>query len=220
MLFLVATFCILNTTSIYLIDTMTMDGILMDSNSKKVVDISLARVLSGQISQQARMVKVKQALFLVGVCCLVFWAYFAYDPNVTIPSLNAQVPETQYLEGGVIQVSIDQGALGHYQFLGEINGMPVEFMLDTGASYVSVPMGVANFLKLPLGEPFDINTANGRSTAYSTKVNTISVGGITLNDVATGVASGMEGTEILLGMSFLKDLDVVQSGGKITITQQ
>jgi aspartyl protease family protein len=102
---------------------------------------------------------------------------------------------------------------------GKINGKPVEFLVDTGASFVSVPEQVANRVGLEKGRPLTANTANGNVTVYSTSLDRISIGDITLYDVKADINPHMDGEEILLGMSFLRNLSVTHEDGKLSIRQ-
>ena len=50
----------------------------------------------------------------------------------------------QVITGGQKQVVLESSRYGHYLASGKINGRPVVFLIDTGASFVSVPECVAN----------------------------------------------------------------------------
>ena len=90
-------------------------------------------------------------------------------------------------------------------------------MLDTGATTVAVPSGVANNLNLPQGNPIRVNTANGVATAYQTQINKLTLGEIELYDVRASIVPGMHGEQILLGMSVLKQVEFSQVGDELTL---
>jgi aspartyl protease family protein len=136
------------------------------------------------------------------------------------PSFNAQAPEVTILDDGEIQVTISQNQHGQYNFLGEINGYKAKFILDTGATYITVPGSIAKKLSLPVGGSYYSHTANGRSLSYASEAKVVNVGGIALFNVEVSISTGLEGDAILLGMSFLKNLSVTQKDGKITISQK
>ncbi|BCE03526.1 retropepsin-like aspartic protease family protein [Marinicellulosiphila megalodicopiae] len=192
----------------------------MDHDSKKIVDISTARIKIVEVEKRKKIEKFKKYLFIVVVVLLVFFGIYSYDPNITEPLLNAQHPITKTLENGDVQVSLSQGAGGHYIFIGQINGKEVKFLLDTGATNIAVPTGVANYLGMPFGKTYYSTTANGKALSYASKAKEVRVGEIYLFDVKASVATGMEGDEILLGMSFLKNLKVVQENGKMYLIQK
>ena len=129
-----------------------------------------------------------------------------------------QVLETRYRDG-VAEVTLERNRYGHYVTSGEINGRPVTFMLDTGATGVAVPAGVAGRLDLERGPAQPVRTANGTSVSYLTRLDRVGVGGIVLNDVRAAIVPGLEGDEILLGMSFLKHIEFTQRGDTLTLRQ-
>ena len=128
-------------------------------------------------------------------------------------------PETSYSADGVREVVLQRNRAGHYVTAGTINGMPVEFMLDTGATGVAIPMPVAKRLGLELGRSFPVRTANGVSTSYATLLQRVSVGDIALDEVPAGVAAGLGGEQILLGMSFLRHIEFSQRGNTLILRQ-
>ena len=62
-------------------------------------------------------------------------------------------------------------------------------------------------------------TANGLVKSYSTMLDSVSIGNLELNNIRASVIPGMPGGEVLLGMSFLKHLEMVQKGNQLTLTK-
>ena len=116
-------------------------------------------------------------------------------------------------------VTLQQNRFGHYVASGAINGQSVTFFLDTGATSVSVPESVAKELNLQRGLVNSVNTANGTITVYATRLDSVQLGNIELRNIQAHINPQMGGREILLGMSFLKQLAFSQQGDKLTITQ-
>ena len=108
---------------------------------------------------------------------------------------------------------------GHFVSSGQINGQTVQFLLDTGATDVAIPAKVADTLRLKRGMPVTVNTANGRSEGFRTMIDRLQVGDIVLHDVRALVAPGLEGEQILLGMSAMKQLEFTQRGGTMLLRQ-
>lgn len=130
-------------------------------------------------------------------------------------------PQPQSVKGNrYVEVRLLGNRAGHYVVDGSINGTPVTFMLDTGATQVAIPQALARRLGLPLGAPITLNTANGRSQGWRTRLSSLQLGDIRLNDVSALIAPGMEGDEVLLGMSALKQLDFTQQDGTLVLRQQ
>jgi aspartyl protease family protein len=126
---------------------------------------------------------------------------------------------TQYDQDGTREVILQRNRQGHYVATGTINGQPVIFFLDTGATMVSIPERVANRLNLERGAPMLASTANGTITTYSTQLDNIALGGIELHKVRASINPSMSSEEILLGMSFLKHLEFTQRGDVLTLRQ-
>lgn len=117
------------------------------------------------------------------------------------------------------EVVLERNRFGHYVATGQINGKDVVFLLDTGATDVAVPESTANRLGLIKGRPVRARTANGIARAWDTRINTVSLGEISLNNVDATILDNSGTDQILLGMSFLKNLEMVQKGNRLTIRQ-
>jgi aspartyl protease family protein len=115
------------------------------------------------------------------------------------------------------QVLLARNRAGHYLANGRINGEAVTFLVDTGATDVALPMGVARRLDLPLGSPRVSRTANGDVRVWSTRLDSVDLGGLRLKDVRASVLPNMPGEEVLLGMSYLKHFELIQRDGILTL---
>lgn len=129
-----------------------------------------------------------------------------------------QKPHSQITDN-VIEVRLTDNRNGHYVLSGEINGMLVTFLLDTGATMVAVPGEVAGELGLNRGTRFMVSTANGMAQSYRTRIDTLRIGEIELREVDAAIVPGMGGNEILLGMTALRQLDFTQRGGELVLRQ-
>lgn len=115
------------------------------------------------------------------------------------------------------ELVLQRNAYGHYLAEGLINGRPVTFLLDTGATVVSVPAHLASALKLEAGPSSLASTANGTVRVYATRINTLNLGPFELNNVRASINPGMAEHEILLGMSVLKQLEFTQRGEQLIL---
>lgn len=129
-----------------------------------------------------------------------------YNPN---HALQTEVSSTP--------VVLKRNRAGHYLAPGEINGTKVAFLLDTGATTVSVPEAVANKIGLKRGYPQQVSTANGVVTVYTTQLDSIQLGSIELRQVRGHINPHMEGKTVLLGMSFMQHLEIRQKGDTLTL---
>jgi len=128
-------------------------------------------------------------------------------------------PEKSYADSGQAEVILQQNRQGHYLVKGEINRSSVTFLLDTGATHVSIPEGVAEALQLSHQGNYPVNTANGRVMVIKTHIKELRIGSIVLYDVAANINPGMKSNEILLGMSALKRVEFSQRGKELTLRE-
>ena len=118
---------------------------------------------------------------------------------------------------GIAEVKLKQNRYGHYFANGQINNQPVTFLLDTGATLISIPEAIAQRLDLEKGLSSQSRTANGTITVYETRLNTVSIGAIALHNIRATINPYMESNEILLGMSFMKHLEISQKDNELTL---
>jgi len=123
----------------------------------------------------------------------------------------------QTVDGEALELRLERNRQGHYLVDGEINGHPVTFFVDTGATSISIPGQLAEEIGLTRGRALDTRTAGGRVTSYATRLESVDVGGIRQNDVQATINPAMDLDEVLLGMSFLGPLDLSQRDGVLTI---
>ncbi|MBI2792401.1 MAG: TIGR02281 family clan AA aspartic protease [Gammaproteobacteria bacterium] len=106
-------------------------------------------------------------------------------------------------------VRIAQDNAGMYRTTGSINGVTVNFIIDTGASYVTMNVNQAKSLGIDYqSKPVQVETAGGRAKAFLITLDQISIGDIRVFDVPAVVVDGSSPKEVLLGMSFLKRLEI------------
>ncbi len=119
---------------------------------------------------------------------------------------------------GARMVVLEQDRNGHYEADGTINGQAVTFLVDTGATDVALPESAARALGLEFGPRVQVMTAAGPSKAWVTRLDEVTVGGISRKNVRASITSG-EFNGILLGMSFLKHYNLQQQDGKLVIRE-
>lgn len=138
------------------------------------------------------------------------WEEKQYNPNQNIASSY---------KDGASTVSLTRNRWGHYVFDGEINQQRVTFLVDTGATEVAIPGELQKQLGLQAGRSKLVQTANGTTRAYSTELESLSIGNIKLRNVRASIVPNMEGQEILLGMSVLKQIEFTQKGNQLILKQ-
>jgi aspartyl protease family protein len=122
---------------------------------------------------------------------------------------------------GSVVLYPDRG--GHFFADGQINGTRVRFLVDTGASTVTMNGLVAKRVGLDYrrtGRAGYSNTAAGVVPKYQVKLDKVQVGDITLYNVDGGVIEDMTTTEVLLGMSFLGQFDMKRDSEKMELSER
>jgi aspartyl protease family protein len=130
-----------------------------------------------------------------------------------------QAPESRLGGSGAREVVLLRNRAGHYVTTGRINDREVVFLLDTGATGVAVGQQLAVRLGLERGPRITTRTANGLATAYRTILDSVSVGAIEVKNVPATISPGLATDEVLLGMSFLREIEFTQRGGKLVLRQ-
>ena len=118
-------------------------------------------------------------------------------------------------------VSLTADARGHFAAAGSLNGYPMTFLVDTGATTIAINADEARRIGIDYksGQAVGVGTAAGVVPAWRVKFNTVKVGGITVNQVdGMVVESGLNVP--LLGMSFLNRMEMKRDGQTMTLTQR
>lgn len=169
-----------------------------------------------EIKQQKHIGMTMIVLMWIVLLALLAYVFsdvldYKHNPN--------QALVTRYDADNIREVELKRNGYGHYVTDGEINGQAVEFMLDTGATAVVVPAHVAQRLDLEYGMPVDMHTANGVVKGYMTTLRQVSVGDILLENVSAYINPREHSDDVLLGMSFLKQIEFTQREDALILRQ-
>jgi aspartyl protease family protein len=108
-----------------------------------------------------------------------------------------------------------QGDNGHYYVDGTVNDQKLNFVIDTGASLVSLPQGLANAAGLLCQRQSMAHTANGLTRTCTTTIQTLKFGTFTLKNVEAMISPNL--SQPLLGMNVLKQFRVEQDSGEMRL---
>lgn len=114
------------------------------------------------------------------------------------------------------EVRLQRQPDGHYHINGSINAVPVKFMLDTGASMVSISRELAKRAGLECDAPAVFTTANGKIDGCIATREEVSFGNVRLFDVDVAIMPNMDDMA-LLGMNALGKFDLQQTDGTLVI---
>ncbi|MCW9030230.1 MAG: TIGR02281 family clan AA aspartic protease [Gammaproteobacteria bacterium] len=112
---------------------------------------------------------------------------------------------------------------GMYSIAGFINGRPVNFLVDTGATWIAMNSHQARSLGINfryIGKRGMVSTANGVAPVYRITLDKVRVGEIELSNVEAGVLEGASPSEVLLGNSFLNRVEMQRQGQVMLLKQK
>lgn len=111
---------------------------------------------------------------------------------------------------------------GHFAADGRVNGTPVRFVVDTGATLISLPESEARRLSIDYkkGQRALMGTANGTIGGYMVRLDTVSIGNLTVHGVDAVIIEGKGLGTPLLGMSFLNRMNMKREGDLMTLTRR
>ncbi len=146
-------------------------------------------------------------LIIIGI---VFWVFHYWNER----QIN---PNRALVAAPSGEIVLQRNRAGQYLADGEVNDRRVTFLLDTGATQVALSTGLARELGLKLGPPVTLSTAAGPAQGYSVRLHSVRLAGIEMRDVGALVTDGLEPGLVLLGMNFLKRLEMTQRGDQLIL---
>lgn len=146
-------------------------------------------------------------LIIIGIVFWVFhdWSKRQANPNQALVSMPTG------------EVVLQRNRAGQYVADGEINGRRVTFLLDTGATQVALSTQLARELGLKRGPVVTLQTAAGPARGYAVRLESVRLAGIEMRDVGALVSDGLAPEMVLLGMNFLKRLEMIQRGDQLIL---
>lgn len=118
------------------------------------------------------------------------------------------------------RLSVARGDGGHYWVAGSIEGQPMQFLVDTGATSVALNEGHARRLGIDYrgtGRPIRVNTANGTAQGWQVKLDRVKIGTLEVLGVEAVVLAGGSPSTALLGMSFLNRVSWREEQGALLL---
>ncbi|HGG64065.1 MAG TPA: TIGR02281 family clan AA aspartic protease [Rhodobacteraceae bacterium] len=186
-----------------------MDG---DNLARLIYLVLLGSVIAGyffaqnrnNLGKTAQQAAVWGLIFVGAVAVIGLWGDIR----------NSVIPSQSYIEGQAT-VIVPRANDGHYYVTLEVDGTPVRFVIDTGASDVVLTQDDARKIGIDVDNLFFggiANTANGEVRTARVKLHNVRLGEITDLVVPASVNAGEMDTS-LLGMSYLQRYNKIELGG-------
>lgn len=145
-------------------------------------------------------------LAFLGILLLLFLHFGGYfKKGSSIESIN-----------GIQTLKLEASDGHHYRVEGAINGVAVNFLLDTGATGIAVNEKIADQAGLERGGYGTMQTANGTVDARASRIARLEIGPILMKNMPVWIMPDMD-DEVLLGMSVLRQLNWRQENGTLLI---
>ena len=131
--------------------------------------------------------------------------------------LRQEAPPPRLL--GPDSVELQRTRDGHFYIDGRINAQGLRFLIDTGASTVSISERLARKAGLACDQMATFSTANGHVQGCTTRVAQLEFGPFALRDVGVVILPNL-GSEALLGMNVLRRVHMEQAGDRLQLSAQ
>ncbi|MCH7744083.1 MAG: TIGR02281 family clan AA aspartic protease [Proteobacteria bacterium] len=148
-------------------------------------------------------------------------ATIEYQGNRSTMPISERI-SSDFQKPGVVTLSVQINAQGQYIAMGSINGRPARFLIDTGANIVAMNSEMARSLGIDFsnGKKLNATTAGGTISSREVILGAVQVGEIKVTNVRGAVLEGEFPKDILLGMSFLKNVKIQKNAGLMVLTSQ
>ena len=184
---------------------------LNDSDWRSLIYLSilLCAMLAGVVFRSNLKITTIMKYFVIwgigAFLAIILYAYryeFSDFKNRIIGEVNPSAAQVTKSGNMIINLSDD----GHFYIDVKINNVPILFMIDTGASDITISLKEAKRIGINL-KSINFNkeyqTANGKTWGGNVILEKLEVGGVVFNNISASVNSSEMGTS-LLGMSFLR----------------
>ena len=203
--------CLINAVSVYAIDEVNIVGLFRD---RAVVELDGVRrvLVPGKPSPEGAVLisaNSREAVIRINGIQKTYTLGNHISSNYKGPT-------------GQKTVTIAPDTSGMYMVNGSINDFQVEFIIDTGASFISMNKHQARRIGLDYkmkGKKALASTASGMDRIYIVQLKKVTVGDIVLNDVQGAIHDGDFPRQILLGSSFLNRVDMKREGRLLKLEQ-
>ena len=145
---------------------------------------------------------------------VTLWLLLGTGLFLALQAWQAQQRRSQFsAEGGVIELR--RGSDGHFHWPGQVNGLALEFLVDTGATRSALPQALALAAGLVPGGGVRSSTAGGTVQGWTARADLQLGGGVRFDRLPITVLPALGSP--LLGMDVLGKLQFNQQGGVLKL---
>lgn len=205
--------CALALTGAAQAQTVVLSGIL-GGKALLVVDGAPPRsVAVGQSHQGVKVVSVQagQALVEIG----------GARQTLRLGEGPVSAPPAEGEAGDQRRIVLHAGSNGHFRTPGQINGRTVNFIVDTGASVVSLSVTDADAIGLPYksGQTVQVSTANGITVGWRIMLSSVRLGSVDVYNVEALVTPAPM-PYVLLGNSYLTRFQMTRTNDQMVLERR
>lgn len=190
---------------------------MMRNNIPQVVCVVMFSLLSMNVNSAEKIYKCKneqaKLLYQKTPCADNEQSVTSWTPKTTVNTVS-QKSTTKITEALVIP----QGKGGHYYVNGEVNNHALTFIIDTGATIVSLPYVFAASASIFCKNKTITDTANGKTEVCITTIAELKIGDFVLTDVDVALVRDL--SIPLLGMNVLKRFNIEQKDNEMKLIEQ
>lgn len=137
-----------------------------------------------------------------------------FTPKTPLMGTAVKEPPKKSIEPIVLR----QGHSGHYFLNADVNSHNFLFVVDTGATLVSLPRAVAAAASMFCDNKAMMETANGLSQGCTSTITELRLGDFVFKNVTALIAPNL--AQPLLGMNVLQGFDIQQKDGEMRLSQR
>ena len=211
-----------------IIRTLALAALLSVTVPRAAPDVRVVGLFSGRAVVQ---VDGRQTVLRVGEAGPQGIRLLSADSEAALLEIDGQPVEVR-LDGRVTarkreatleEFQVWRNTQGMYTTVGSINGLPVSFLVDTGATQVALNSAQARRLGIDYrvtGTEAAVTTASGVEQAWMVTLNSVKVGDLEVRNVGAVVIEGQQQETTLLGMSYLGRFEITHSGVLMTLRKK
>ena len=162
-------------------------------------------IVSGKLSQNIKYLAIWAGIFLV----LMIGYSYRHELNSIKEKVMAELIPAKGYQKTEGSISFSASSDGHFYLNAKVNGVPITFLADTGASHIVLSPADAKKIGFKADElHFDrfYSTANGTVRGSSIRIDDFKIGGIHLKEIGASVNEAKMRNS-LLGMTFFRRLE-------------